>query len=683
MSSSVYFKFKSQKEPTRVAIDGPHTDVWNLKREIITLSRLGDGTDFDLKIYKENSDEEYTDDTEIIPKDSTVIARRVPAAVPGKGRAARYVSGKPPASAKPTAAAARSQVAAAMDSALTEEERLKAMLKMTDAQWQQKQEEMSHDQRIHLSGQKPGRKANVPEGEPPHGYVCYRCGDKGHWIQACPTNDDASYDNRTRIKKTTGIPRSMLQKVERSEIENLDEQQRSNVMLTSEGEYVVAQADKKTWQKFQDQKNATDQAQKNVESGDKQLQELGLECPIDKRMFVDPMKTPCCGKTYCHECIENALLDNDLECPGCHTANVSLERLEPDEDIKNKIKDHAQKKDGGSPTMPNAASPKSVQASNDSRPGSRDGVTSPKSPGSIVGKKRSASDITETNVNLSVPAPAMKRQKSGGSDAGSTKSATDNSVSTSTVDPNNPTMEQMQAMMKQMENMPQNMNGMNAGMGFPGMMPYNMPNPIMPVMPSMPAMNPMMMMNMMMNGMGGMPPVNMNGGNGMANGMNGGFPNNNTFNSNFNNNHNANGQGWNNNNNNNYHHQNQNQYGPNRGNGYRNKKFHTQHNHPHPQQHNAFQQQQKPASSMQQQQQNTPAIDLSNVPKGPKSMKTGGGGGPPVVPGAPTGPKFSNQQRHVGNEEDNAYMRQPVNPHRAMNRMNGRKGMRNADYKEL
>jgi hypothetical protein len=57
MASYVYFKFKSQKEPQRVTIDGPHTDVWNLKREIISISRLGDGTDFDLKIYKENSNE--------------------------------------------------------------------------------------------------------------------------------------------------------------------------------------------------------------------------------------------------------------------------------------------------------------------------------------------------------------------------------------------------------------------------------------------------------------------------------------------------------------------------------------------------------------------------------------------------------------------------------------------------
>jgi hypothetical protein len=60
MASYVYFKFKSQKEPQRVTIDGPHTDVWNLKREIINISRLGDGTDFDLKVYKENSNEGKT-----------------------------------------------------------------------------------------------------------------------------------------------------------------------------------------------------------------------------------------------------------------------------------------------------------------------------------------------------------------------------------------------------------------------------------------------------------------------------------------------------------------------------------------------------------------------------------------------------------------------------------------------
>lgn len=174
MSSFVHFKFKSQKEPQRVAFDGPFIQVWDLKREIISLARLGDGTDFELKIYNESTNEgkdcirlfktvlslillEYTDDTDLIHKDSTVLARRLPAAIPGKGRAARYVSGKPPVSAKATASTASRQAGKVIDmnSAQTEEERVKAMFSLNNAQWQQKQEEMAHETRVPISGARP------------------------------------------------------------------------------------------------------------------------------------------------------------------------------------------------------------------------------------------------------------------------------------------------------------------------------------------------------------------------------------------------------------------------------------------------------------------------------------------------------------------------------------------------
>jgi protein MPE1 len=122
---------------------------------------------------------EYTDDTEIIPKDSTVLARRLPASAPGKGRAARYVSGKPPVSARLTAASGKPAAQVELTANMTEKERLEAMFKFTDAQWQQKQEEMAHETKVHFQGTKPRQKANVPEGEPPHGYICYRCGKKG------------------------------------------------------------------------------------------------------------------------------------------------------------------------------------------------------------------------------------------------------------------------------------------------------------------------------------------------------------------------------------------------------------------------------------------------------------------------------------------------------------------------
>lgn len=169
MTSSVYFKFKSQKEPSRVEFDGTGISVFELKRDIIIKSGLGDGSDFDLAIYSEDNTEgkepqsktgnawyadtcvEYDDDTTIIPRSTTVIARRLPASKPGAGRAARYVSGKMPASAKNssrrenTAKTVKPATTGLvqMSAALTEEERMMAMFQAQSDQWNAQQEEMS------------------------------------------------------------------------------------------------------------------------------------------------------------------------------------------------------------------------------------------------------------------------------------------------------------------------------------------------------------------------------------------------------------------------------------------------------------------------------------------------------------------------------------------------------------
>lgn len=172
MTSSVFFKWRSQREPQRIVFDGTGITVFELKREIIHLSNLGDGSDFDLSIYPEDSNEgkisrlrrpqpqdlthspEYDDDTTIIPRSTTVVARRFPAARPGHGRAARYVSGHAPVKAKnayrnetqakaaPTTSTTISS-GGAMTTAQTEEERIAAMFKEQGDLWAQTQEKMS------------------------------------------------------------------------------------------------------------------------------------------------------------------------------------------------------------------------------------------------------------------------------------------------------------------------------------------------------------------------------------------------------------------------------------------------------------------------------------------------------------------------------------------------------------
>lgn len=172
MTSSVFFKFKSQKEPSRVEFDGTGISVFELKRDIIIKSGLGDGTDFDLAIYNEDGKEgkhlgdtlscvrdtnilpEYDDDTTIIPRSTLVIARRLPPMKPGAGRAARYMSGNMPVKAKNSKNASRKEpiiaakpaaaaISVQMNSAMTEEERMAAMFQAQSEQWSAQQEEMA------------------------------------------------------------------------------------------------------------------------------------------------------------------------------------------------------------------------------------------------------------------------------------------------------------------------------------------------------------------------------------------------------------------------------------------------------------------------------------------------------------------------------------------------------------
>lgn len=193
-------------------------------------------------------------------------------------------------------------------------------------------------------GRGRGKPLNVPDHPPPPGYLCYRCREKGHWIQACPTNNDPKFDGKYRVKRSTGIPRSLQTKVEKSAAMALDgsaeDLKNSGVMVNADGDFVIANPDKAAWELYQEKAKASAAAAAEAAAaeGSKELQARGLECPIDKRMFLEPTKTPCCNRTYCNDCITNALIESDFICPGCSTEGVLLDNLTVDEEAVAKIK---------------------------------------------------------------------------------------------------------------------------------------------------------------------------------------------------------------------------------------------------------------------------------------------------------------------------------------------------------
>ncbi|CBF79367.1 hypothetical protein AN7431.2 [Aspergillus nidulans FGSC A4] len=383
MSSSVHFKFKSQKEPSRVTFDGTGISVFELKREIINQSRLGDGTDFELSIYNEDTGEEYDDDTSVIPRSTSVIARRLPASRPGKGGAARYVSGKMPVNARsvprneqstsnrtvsnPTQPV--SNGVQELHNAQTEEEKINALFNLQANQWREQQQEMANATPVPF-GRGRGKPVNVPDHPPPPGYLCYRCREKGHWIQACPTNNDPKFDGKYRVKRSTGIPRSLQTKVEKPESLLIDgsteDLRNTGVMVNADGDFIITKPDQASWELYQEKVKATAAAAAEAAAAEhsKELQARGLECPIDKRMFLEPTQTPCCQKTYCNDCITNALIESDFVCPGCGTEGVLLDNLSANDEMLSKIKAYETEKADSKKEKEKQLTPTEVQPDN-------------------------------------------------------------------------------------------------------------------------------------------------------------------------------------------------------------------------------------------------------------------------------------------------------------------------------
>ncbi|CAG8591542.1 15577_t:CDS:10 [Funneliformis caledonium] len=345
MTSQIYYKFKSAKDYDNITFDGLGISVFDAKKEILTAKKLK-GNDFDIVVTHAESGEDYQEDTAIIPRNTPIVVRRVPTK-PGKGTAHRYLEGVPAVSRNAAAgnrinygntngsmsktfdsSKQQQQMQVSRPSPIptitlssgeeqTEEDKIAAMFAQSSEFWEKTQEQMASKPALRRPNQpRPQVKQQIQKALPPN-YVCYRCGQKGHWIQACPTNGDRSFDHM-KVRKTTGIPRSFLQKVEQVPPGGL------------------------LGKKFHAR-------QKSYVTTNEVLEETlpvppELQCMICARLLREAVITPCCQASFCDECIRNALIsteqeDQQFKCPNCQT-QLSPDGLLPDKATREAVNNH-------------------------------------------------------------------------------------------------------------------------------------------------------------------------------------------------------------------------------------------------------------------------------------------------------------------------------------------------------
>ena len=59
-----------------------------------------------------------------------------------------------------------------------------------------------------------------------------------------------------------------------------------------------------------------------------------LVCALCKELMKDAVIIPCCGESYCYDCIQDHLCENEFTCPACKKENVSPDNLAPNKALR-------------------------------------------------------------------------------------------------------------------------------------------------------------------------------------------------------------------------------------------------------------------------------------------------------------------------------------------------------------
>ncbi|XP_022904042.2 E3 ubiquitin-protein ligase RBBP6 isoform X1 [Onthophagus taurus] len=303
---SVHYKFKSALEYDTITFDGLHISVKDLKNAIVQQKRIGKNTDFDLQVTNAQTKEVYDDEEALIAKNTSLLIARIPVIPSNKSK---NWEGYGNDSSQINRNEEGGTISKAVDlSSLdaSEDDKIRAMISQSTQDY-----DPSNYMKIRGANQ---------VGVVPLNYRCYKCHQQGHWIKDCPLSQGP---DPVEIKKSTGIPRSFMVPVEGPQVQG--------AMMTPNGSYAVPVLDHQTYtQKQQPPPPSIQEEQPEIPED--------LICSICSGLLTDAVMIPCCGNSFCDECIRSSLLESeDHECPDCHERDISPVTLIPNRYLRNSV----------------------------------------------------------------------------------------------------------------------------------------------------------------------------------------------------------------------------------------------------------------------------------------------------------------------------------------------------------
>ncbi|XP_068271209.1 E3 ubiquitin-protein ligase RBBP6-like [Nyctibius grandis] len=334
--SCIHYKFFSKLNYGTVTFNGPHICLGDLKRQIMAHEKLK-AANCDLQITNAQTKEEYTDDNALIPKNLSVIVRRIP---PGGVKAtSKTYAGKDSYALQHlitfiSSSRSRTETASGTSKVIDDSSASISLAQLTKtanlAEANASEEEKIKAMMIQsCRAYDPINYMKNPSGPPPTSYIC---GRPGHYIKKRPTNGVKNFEPVPRVKKSTGIPKSFLMEVK--------DPKTKGAMLTNTGKYVIPIINAEAYARGKKQQPHFLPEEPSFSSAiDDSVPDV-LLCLICKELMTDAAIIPCCGNSYCDECIRTALLESEEHtCPTCHQTDVSPDALIANKFLRQAVND--------------------------------------------------------------------------------------------------------------------------------------------------------------------------------------------------------------------------------------------------------------------------------------------------------------------------------------------------------